>query len=75
MGGVREAGEEWWEAGFQRWQELGESEKNIAIFHNILTLNFSTKWQKAPRKGMGTGGKIKGMGGGRFRTPPPPPPY
>ena len=66
-GGVREAGEEGREAGFPRWREAGEKEKNYAIFRNRK----NAKGREPKNTGWEPG--LKGTGSGRFKPPCPPP--
>ncbi len=50
-GGKQE--ERGWEAGFSRWREPGENERNVVTFHYIL----QWAWNKQERKATERGGR------------------
>ena len=70
-GGVREAEEEGREAGFPRWQEVGEKEKNYAIVINLIDRDRkNAKRHKPTNTGRELGLKVTGSG--KFNLPIPP---
>jgi len=71
-GGVREAEEEGREAGFPRWQEAVEKEKNYAIAIDLIDCNRKhAKRHKPTNTGRELGLKVTGSG--KFNLPIPPP--
>ena len=61
-----------WEAGFPRWQKVGEKRKNYATLCNIVQLRKKHKDVGANKYGWKLA--LKGMGSGNFEPSVPPPP-